>query len=114
MPCSQGDVVLVPFPFTDLQTIKQRPAVVVSADWFNRARPDCVIVAVTSQVPPRIERDHLPLSSADLTSAGLPKASIVRLGKLVTVDQSIIRKTLGVLPSATLTHVLDGVHDVCG
>lgn len=109
----QGEVVLVPFPFTNLQTIKQRPAVVVSADWFNRTRVDCVLVAVTSQVPARIERDHLALSATDLMSAGLPKASIVSLGKLVTLHQSTIIKTLGTLPSATLTRVLEGVHDVC-
>ena len=47
----RGDVVLVPFPFTDLSTAKQRPALVVSADWFNEIRHDRVLVAITSQIP---------------------------------------------------------------
>lgn len=36
----QGDVILVPFPFTDLSTIKQRPALIISADLFNADSPD--------------------------------------------------------------------------
>ena len=45
-----GDVVLVPFPFTDLTGSKQRPAVVVSSARYHDKRPDLVIMAVTSQV----------------------------------------------------------------
>ncbi|MCZ7619074.1 MAG: type II toxin-antitoxin system PemK/MazF family toxin [Myxococcota bacterium] len=47
-----GDVLLVPFPFTDQSTTKRRPAVVVSSEAYHRERPDLVIVAVTSQVRP--------------------------------------------------------------
>jgi hypothetical protein len=45
-----GDVVLVPFPFTDQSGTKKRPAVVVSSDGYNASRRDIVIMAVTSQV----------------------------------------------------------------
>jgi len=43
-----GDVVLVPFPFTDQTTKKRRPAVVVSSAAYNQKRPDIVLMAVTS------------------------------------------------------------------
>jgi mRNA interferase MazF len=48
---SQGDVVLVPFPFSDLSAIKQRPALVISPERLNEARPDLVVLAITSQIP---------------------------------------------------------------
>jgi mRNA interferase MazF len=44
-----GDVVLVPFPFTDQTTTKKRPAVVVSSAAYNSERPDIVLIAVTSR-----------------------------------------------------------------
>jgi mRNA interferase MazF len=45
-----GDLVLVPFPFTDQRTTKRRPAVVVSSERCHQERPDLIILAVTSQV----------------------------------------------------------------
>ena len=47
--CKFGDVVLVPFPFTDQTTSKRRPAVVVSSDAEHRDRPDVIVVTVTSR-----------------------------------------------------------------
>ncbi len=47
-----GDVVLVPFPFTNQAESKKRPAVVVSHENYNRTRPDIVVMAITSQLRP--------------------------------------------------------------
>jgi PemK-like, MazF-like toxin of type II toxin-antitoxin system len=47
---SFGDVVLVPFPFTDQTGNKKRPAVVVSSAAYHRARTDLIFMAVTSQI----------------------------------------------------------------
>jgi len=49
---SFGDIVLVPFPFTDQSATKRRPAVIVSSDRYHRERPDLIIMAVTSQARP--------------------------------------------------------------
>jgi hypothetical protein len=52
--CSFGDVVLVPFPFTDQTAAKKRPAVVISSDAYHRHRADVVVMAVTSQALARV------------------------------------------------------------
>jgi len=50
MPYEFGEVVLVRFPFTSQTAFKQRPAVVISNNAYNIARPDAVIMAITSQL----------------------------------------------------------------
>jgi mRNA interferase MazF len=44
-----GDIVLVPFPFTDQTTAKKRPTIIVSSNAYTQNRPDIVSMAVTSQ-----------------------------------------------------------------
>jgi mRNA interferase MazF len=50
MPYEFGDVVLVKFPFTNQIAFKQRPAVIVSNLRYSQARPDAVVMAITSQL----------------------------------------------------------------
>jgi mRNA interferase MazF len=45
-----GDVVLVPFPFTDQTGAKKRPAIIVSSQAYHQRRRDLIIMAVTSQI----------------------------------------------------------------
>ncbi|MEX2685098.1 MAG: type II toxin-antitoxin system PemK/MazF family toxin [Candidatus Sigynarchaeota archaeon] len=92
-----GDVVLLPFPFTDLTTAKQRPAVVISSSWFNSNRKDIIVAAITSQVSTSLARDEIHLPVQEQSRAGLPKPSIVKVTKIVTIDQSLVRKRLGSL-----------------
>ena len=71
---SFGDVVLVPFPFTDQTASKKRPAVVVSADAYHQRRPDVIVMAVTSQIlRPAGALGEVLIS--DWQGAGLPKPS---------------------------------------
>jgi mRNA interferase MazF len=104
---SQGDVVLVPFPFTDLSAVKQRPALVLSPDRLNRSRPDVVVAAITSQVPATLGEDDVLLSASELKAAGLPKTSMIKLGKIFTIHQGLIRKKIGRVPDSTLMNILE-------
>jgi len=45
----QGDIVLIPVPFTDLSSQKRRPVIVISNDTYNRKAADIVVVAMTSK-----------------------------------------------------------------
>ena len=104
--CRRGDVVLVPFPFTDLSTTKQRPALVVSPDAWNATQPDVMLVAPTSQMTIAPGPQDLVLSVADVAAAGLLKPSRVRPTKLFTMHSGLLKRTLGHLPDATTNIVL--------
>ncbi len=88
----QGDVVLVSFPFTDLTSVKQRPAVVISPDTFNGFNEDIVLAAVTSQITG--DPATVRVAVRDLTDGALPKDSVVRLTKLFTLHSSLVVKRL--------------------
>ncbi|MGE5153495.1 MAG: type II toxin-antitoxin system PemK/MazF family toxin [Bdellovibrio bacteriovorus] len=98
-----GDVILVPFPFTDQSTTKQRPAVVISSAGYHGARPDLILMAITRQVRTSLVFGERLIT--DWQPAGLIRPSILkplvttieralvikRLGKLSTRDQSDLR-----------------------
>jgi len=44
----QGDIVIIPVPFTDLSSQKRRPVIVISNNMYNRKTKDIVVVALTS------------------------------------------------------------------
>jgi len=96
----------VPFPFTDFSGSKQRPALIVSPDSLNFVRPDVLLAAITSQVPAMLAPDEIAIPTADLMSAGLPKPSIIRTSKLISIHQGLIRRRIGRLPAPTLQSVL--------
>jgi mRNA interferase MazF len=94
-----GDVVLVPFPFTDQSGTKRRPAVVVSSHGYNINRRDIVIMAITSQV-----RAPLAFGEAivrDWQDAGLIKASVLK-PVFTTIAQELVLRVMGHLSAADI------------
>ena len=87
-------VVRVPFPFTDRDAVKNRPALVLSASGnFNAAAGHSVMAMITSAGNPGWPLDCL---IDDLVSAGLPAPSMVRF-KLFTLDHRLVRGQIGAL-----------------
>jgi mRNA interferase MazF len=86
-----GDVVLVAFPFTDQSTTKQRPAVIVSSNAYNRARRDVILMPITSQLR---AQGFGELAVGDWQSAQLLKPSAIK-PVIATLEHSLILKTLG-------------------
>jgi len=89
---SFGDIVLVPFPFTDQSATKRRPAVVVSNERYNRERPDLIIMAVTSQAQPAGSLGEVQVK--DWQAAGLLKPSVVK-PVITTIEQPLVLRRLG-------------------
>jgi len=100
---SQGDIVLIPIPFTDLSSQKRRPVIVISNDNYNQAAPDMVVVAMTSN--PMLTLYSFTITPADLTIGSLNRPGTVRVDKLYTLEQTLIVKTFGRVNIRTLNRI---------
>lgn len=104
-------VVRVPFPFTDRDAVKNRPALVLSdASAFNDPIGHSVLAMITSSANPSWPLD-CPIR--DLAPAGLPAPSKVRF-KLFTLDHRLVRGTLGRLAAADAELVTRALEQLLG
>lgn len=88
--CNLWDIVLVPFPFTDLSKNKKRPALIISPADYNQGL-DVIIMFVTSNLSAYGKPGDYKLKK--WKEAGLPKPSMTRM-KLATIDKNIIIKKI--------------------
>jgi mRNA interferase MazF len=95
-PFNFGDVVLIGFPFTNLQATKKRPAVVISNISYQQNRPDVVLMAITGQLKPNLSIGEYVLQ--DWQTAGLAKPSMIK-PLIATLEQTQIIRSLGKLTS---------------
>ncbi len=104
-----GDVILVPFPFTDQSAVKKRPAVIVSSSGYNANRRDVVIMAITSQF--RVPLGFGEAIVANWQAAGLIKPSVFK-PIIATIEQSLVIRTMGALSTADLRTLRDTLDQV--
>jgi len=97
----RGDVVKVPFPYTDRATRQWRPALVVAAGVLEDAHGLLWVLMITSAANRRWPGD---VTIRDLPAAGLPAPSVVRTAKIATIDAADAEK-LGRVPTAILRQV---------
>lgn len=104
-------VVRVPFPFTDRNSTKNRPAVVLSDPLaFNTPAGHSVMAMITSQANAPWPLD---CTLTDLAAAGLPAPSVVRL-KLFTLDHRLVRGEIGRLSPADVQGLRIGLARLLG
>ena len=108
---SFGDVVLVPFPFTDQSGTKKRPATVVSGSRYNASRRDIVIIAITSQVRTPLAFGEVMVG--DWQAAGLVNTSVLK-PVFTTIEQRLVIRTLGKLSAADVKALRKLISDVIG
>ncbi len=106
----QGDILLIPIPFTDLLSQKRRPVIVVSNNAYNQKTADIVVVAMTSNPVPA---DYsFPITSSDLDKGTLNRPGRVRADKIYTLSQSIVVKTFGRVNETTLERIRQALRDL--
>jgi mRNA interferase MazF len=98
----QGDVVKVPFPYTDRSTRQSRPALVVSTGDIQSAHELLWVLMITS-AENRGWPGDVPVN--DLELAGLPAPSVIRTAKIATVEVSDATK-LGRISTRYLNRVV--------
>jgi mRNA interferase MazF len=108
---SFGDVVLVPFPFTDQSGTKRRPAVIVSSPGYQVQRRDLVIMAVTSQIRPRPGFGEFTV--AEWKKAGLIAPSAVK-PVVTTIEKRLVLKKLGQLQPVDVRSLRTSIGEILG
>jgi len=99
---TKGTIVLTPFPFTDLSTVKRRPAVIVSS--FEKPGDDVIVAFISSRItkPVRETEYILEIDHPDFKDTGLKKRSVFKMDKIVTVEKKILVGEIGRVSCAIL------------
>lgn len=103
MTLDVGDVALVPFPYTDLSSRKQRPALVLTPASYNRHHADVLAAYVTSRR--QESRWVVRVDDTDLAHGRFPRTSWVRADKLATLEQRLVRRVVARLDHGTMGQV---------
>ena len=102
----KGDVVVIPFPFSDLSGSKRRPALVVA----DLSGDDVILCQITSIA--RNDDYAVPLDTADFVSGALPTKGVVRPNKIFTADQHLVLYQSGRLKPEKLQEITAKIVDI--
>jgi mRNA interferase MazF len=100
-----GEVVVIPFPQTDLTVGKRRPALVL----VDLPGDDLILCQITSRN--RSDSSSIPLDAADFEHGQLNQPSFIRPQRLFTVEQRVILYSIGSIRGAKLQEVLAKTRD---
>jgi len=98
-----GTVVVIPFPFSDLSSIKRRPALVLA----NLIGDDYIVCQISRDL--NITDYSISLKKQDFSNGFLSHDSYIRTNKLFTIDKSLILYSVGTINILKLKEVLDKV-----
>lgn len=107
------EIVKIPFPFSDTNQVKLRPALVISSKKHFNGKIGMSVMAMITSVKPRRDLWPSDVEIEDLPSSGLPVPSIVRF-KLFTLDHRLIKGKLGTLSNVDIQSVQKMLNKVLG
>jgi mRNA-degrading endonuclease toxin of MazEF toxin-antitoxin module len=102
-----GEVVLVPFPFTDLSQVKRRPVLVLSNRRHNGASKDFICCGMTSNLGNR--RNSVMLDPSEMAQGAIPVRSRIKYDKVFTLENNLVVKELGKVSEQKLDKVRRGL-----
>lgn len=102
----KGEVVVVPFPFSDLSASKKRPALVVTP----LEGDDLILCQITTRT--RKDKYSIDLSDSDFSNGNLHHDSAIRPNRLFTADSNIITGRAGTLLPAKIEQVVNKIIEI--
>jgi mRNA interferase MazF len=102
----KGDIVVIPFPFSDLSGIKKRPALVIT----DLQGDDIILCQITSQHTE--DKYSIPVKETDYRSGSLPAQSNIRPNRIFTADKNIIIKKAASINETATKAVIQKIIDI--
>ena len=100
----QKDIVLIPFPYSDLTGAKQRPALIISNEKLNKTQ-DRICCLITSNKP----KNSLLIKKDSFEKGKLPFKSWIKPQRIFTIHEKIIRKKICTINIKFYKEVLRGI-----
>lgn len=110
MKFRQKEIVLVPFPYSDLSSIKNRPVLILSNNNFNFSHNDLLVAVITSKI--FIDDYSVEIDNDSLEYGILPEKSVIKTSKLFTISKDIIIKKFSILKDEKFEKVVNRITEL--
>ncbi len=88
----QEEIAIVPFPFTDLSSVKQRPVLILSNSLYNDRNEDIITCGITSNLKDALH--SVVIYNREMETGNIPKTSRIKVDKLFAIEKSLVRKRI--------------------
>jgi mRNA interferase MazF len=95
----KGEIVVIPFPFSDLSSSKKRPALIIA----NPIQEDILLAQITSKI--NLNKYSIKINNQNLIEGSLPITSYVKLNRLFSADINLIKYKLGKIDKNKLNEI---------
>ena len=99
----QGEILIVPFPFSNLSSVKRRPVLVISRNEDNKKSEDLIVSGITSNL--KNKNHFVMIENSNLIKGQIPIKSMIKVNKLFSIEQSIVIKKIAKINKLTLEQV---------
>jgi len=110
MNINQREIVLLPYPFSNLEETKVIPALVISNNQFNKKSKDCIMVPLTTVI--KNEPYSIMIEQENLCGGKLIRPSRIRADKIFCVEKRIIKMKIGLLKEESFKKVKHEIFEI--
>lgn len=110
IPLEQGDILLVPFPFSDQSGRKVRPVIIISKREFNEDSEDIVVIGVTSNISK--DKYALNLTNKDLEQGHLFTECCIKCENILKLDKELIIKKIGKIKKDKFKQIISKILEI--